>query len=131
MLKDGEYRAWFRTARGEGTGVGRLAKGRISGGDTVITYGGTYKVAGDRFTATLTTRRHAAGQASVFGIDEVELKLTGRSKGTIATCSGTVNGMVFEATLIFSQDPPIESRRTPVAFDADRMPRLPPRPHGR
>lgn len=136
MLKDGEYLAWFRTARGEGTGVVRLAEGRISGGDTVISYGGAYEVAGDRFTATLTTRRHAAGQASVFGIDEVELKLTGRSNGTIATCSGTVDevpGLTFEATLIFSQDTPprTEPRRTTTAFAADKLSRLPPRPRGR
>ncbi len=136
MLKDGIYSAWFRTAKGQGTGIVHLANGRISGGDTVITYGGSYEVDGNRFMATLTTKRHAAGQPSVFGIDEVELKLTGRLKGTIATCSGTVDevpGMVFEATLILSQGPgpPTETRRMPTAFDADRLPRLPRRPRGR
>lgn len=136
MLKDGEYLAWFRTARGEGTGVVHLAKGRISGGDTVLSYGGSYEVDGDRFTAKLTTRRHAAGQLSVFGIDEVEVKLTGTSKGTIATCSGMVNevpGLAFEATLIFSQDTPprTEPRRTTTVFVAERFPRLAPRPRGR
>ncbi|KRR29623.1 GrlR family regulatory protein [Bradyrhizobium retamae] len=136
MLKDGTYSAWFKTPRGQGTGLANLRDGRISGGDTVISYGGTYEVDGDRFVATLTTRRHAAGQPSVIGIDEVELRLTGTSQGTIATCSGTVDevpGMVFEATLILSQDPPppTETRRMPTAFDADKLPRLPLRPRGR
>jgi len=72
MLKDGTYSAWFKTPRGQGTGLAHLRDGRISGGDTVISYGGTYEVDGDRFVATLTTRRHAAGQPSVFGIDEVD-----------------------------------------------------------
>jgi hypothetical protein len=80
-----------------------LKNGRISGGDTIITYGGCYTVDGDRFTATLTTTRHAAGQPSVFGADKIELKLAGTCTGTIASCSGTVEeapGMVFEDTLI-------------------------------
>lgn len=74
MLKDGHYIAWFRTERGQGTGRVLLKDGKISGGDTVITYGGTYQVDGSRFTAVLTTYRHKAGQPSVFGIDEVEIK---------------------------------------------------------
>ena len=136
MLKDGEYLAWFRTARGAGTGIVHLANGRISGGDTVIAYDGTYEVDGDRFMATLTTRRHAAGQPSVFGIDEVELTLTGTSKGTIATCSGAVGevpGMVFEVTLILSQDPSPqkETRPTPTTFNTDKLPKLPPHSRGR
>lgn len=92
-----------RPARG--TGIVHLANGRISGGDTVIAYDGTYELDGDQFIATLTTRRHAAGQPSVFGIDDVELTLTGTSKGTIATCSGAVPevpGRAFE--VILSQD---------------------------
>lgn len=131
MLKDGKYAAWFRTSRGEGTGIVCLAHGKISGGDTVIAYGGTYQVHGDQFVATLTTRRHAAGQPSVFGLDEVELRLTGTSRGTFATCSGTVDevpAMVFEAILILSQDPP---PRMPTAFNTDKLPRLPLHKRGR
>lgn len=102
----------------------------------MIAYGGIYQVDGDRFVATLTTRRNAAGQPSVFGIDEVELRLTGTSRDTIATCSGTVHevpGMVFEAILILIQDPPpqTETRRTPTAFSADKLPRLPQHSLGR
>jgi hypothetical protein len=56
MLKDGHYMAWFKTERGQGTGRVLLRDGKISGGDTVITYGGSYQVDGSRFTATLTTQ---------------------------------------------------------------------------
>ena len=129
MLKDGKYAAWFKTPRGEGTGIVHLADGRIWGGDSIITYDGSYGVDGDRFTATVRTRRHAAGHSTVFGIDEVELKLVGISNGKIATCSGTVEelpGMAFEATLILSQDqPPAPDVGQPARrFDPDKLPKL-------
>src|SRR5437879_10465244 len=106
MLKDGQYAAWFRTSRGEGTGIVHLANGKISGGDSIFTYGGSYEIDEDRFTARLTTRRHAAGPHTVFGVDEVEVKLTGTFNGMMASCSGTAKqaaGVVFEATLFLGQ----------------------------
>ena len=107
MIKDGKYAAWFRTPRGEGTGIVHLANGRISGGDCFFAYGGSYEVDEDRFTATLTTRKLAAGPSTVFGVDEIEVKLVGKSNGTMASCSGTAEqapGVVFEATLFLGQD---------------------------
>src|ERR1700756_3329178 len=89
MLKDGKYAAWFRTSRGEGTGIVHLENGKISGGDSIVAYGGSYEIDEDRFTATLTTRRHSAGPPTVFGIDEVEITLTGTFNGRMASCSGT------------------------------------------
>jgi hypothetical protein len=105
-----------------------LRDGKISGGDTVITYGGAYQVDGSQFTATLTTRRHSAGQPSVFGIDKVEIKLAGTAIGNFASCSGEVDqvpGMLFEVTLIPVQQE--ENRRPKAKFDpADFHPeRLP------
>src|ERR1700742_1483650 len=91
MVRDGSYAVWFRTPRGTGTGIVHLSEGRISGGDAFITYGGSYEHDGDRFTATLTTKRHTAGQPTLFGIDEVELKLTGISNETTATCSASAD----------------------------------------
>ena len=44
MLKDGKYAAWFRTSRGEGTGIVHLENGKISGGDSIFTYGGSYEI---------------------------------------------------------------------------------------
>jgi hypothetical protein len=109
MLQDGEYAAWYKTPRGEGTGIVHLANGEITGGDSVLSYSGWYKVEEDRFTAVLTTRRHAAGQPSLFGIDEVELRLAGKSTGVTASCAGTATQapeLPFQATLIRVQTSP-------------------------
>ena len=54
---------------GEGTAIIHLADGRISGGDSFFTYSGSYEIEDDRFTAELTTIRHAAGPPSLFGLD--------------------------------------------------------------
>ncbi len=103
MLENGKYSAWFRTPLGEGTGIVVLEDGNVSGGDTVIAYSGTYKQHGDEFTADIAIKRHTAGQLSVFGIDDVDVSLVGRSTGTVASCRGKsrqASGMEFEATLI-------------------------------
>jgi hypothetical protein len=128
MIKDGKYAAWFRTSRGQGTGIVYLANGKISGGDSVITYGGSYELDENHFRATLTTRRHAAGQPSVFGLDEVEVKLTGMFNGTIASCSGRAEQapeLVFEATLILSRDHPSvpDVKRASVNFVPSELPK--------
>jgi hypothetical protein len=128
MLKDGKYAAWFRTSRGEGTGIVHLANGKISGGDSTFTYGGSYEIDEDRFTATLTTRRHSAGPPTLFGVDEVEVTLTGTFNGRMASCSGTaeqVPGVVFEATLFVGQDqsPQSDTKRATVYFNADKLPK--------
>src|ERR1700760_2702862 len=72
MLRDGTYAAWFKTQLREGAGIVHFANGKLWGGDSIISYSGCYEVEGDRWTATVTTRRHAAGHATVFGagIDE-------------------------------------------------------------
>jgi hypothetical protein len=128
MLKDGKYAAWFRTSRGEGTGIVHLAGGKISGGDSMFAYSGSYQVDDDRITATLTTRRHAAGPPTVFGIDEVDVNLTGRFNGMMASCSGTAEqapGVLFEATLFLGQDqsPESDRKRPEMKFDADKLPK--------
>jgi hypothetical protein len=129
MIRDGEYTAWFRTSRGEGTGIVHLADGRITGGDCFFAYCGTYQVDQDRFSATLTTRRRAEGPTTIFGVDEIELRLTGVLKGTTAWCCGTAAqapSLPFEATLFSSHEPlPAPGKKRPVvAFDAARLPRL-------
>jgi len=107
MLENGRYSAWFRTPLGEGTGVVLLKDGAITGGDTVLAYTGSYNQEGDVFTAEITTSRHTPGQLSVFGIDNVDLTLVGKSAPTVASCRGTTRqapGMAFEATLIRMAD---------------------------
>lgn len=113
MIENGEYAAWFKTPRGEGTGIVRLTNGEITGGDSVLSYSGRYEVDEDRFTATLFTRRHTAGHASLFGVDDLELNLTGQSKGTTASCSGIATQapeLPFQATLIRVQNPALVSQ---------------------
>jgi hypothetical protein len=45
----------------------------------VIAYTGSYVEEGDAFTASIATERHTQGQPSVFGIDEIDMTLTGKS----------------------------------------------------
>jgi hypothetical protein len=128
MLKDGKYAAWFRTQRGEGTGIVHLANGKISGGDSIFAYAGSYEVDDDRFAATLTTRRQVEGPPTVFGVDDVEVELTGTFNGVMASCSGTARqapGVIIEATLFLGQDEPPRSdmKRAVVNFDAGSLPR--------
>jgi hypothetical protein len=137
MLKEGKYAVWFRTPRGQGTGIVYIADGRISGSDSFFTYGGSYQVDDDHFTAVLTTRRHADGMPTLFGPDEVEVNLSGECHGTMAVCSGTASQapeVQFEATLIYSQEdaPVTEATSAVVKLKADKLPkRLDGRPDNR
>jgi hypothetical protein len=127
MLRNGSYSAWFRTRQeegtgvmqGEGTGVIELNDGKVTGGDTVLAYTGSYVVDGDKFTASIATERHTQGQPSVFGIgiDDVNLTLTGKSTPTTASCTGTTKqapGLTFQATLIRIADQPRALPRGPT-----------------
>jgi hypothetical protein len=131
MLANGKYSAWFKTPNGEGTGMVTLSDGTITGGDSFFEYSGTYEQNGDRLIATVRTRRVCAGPPTLFGIDEVELKLEGRSRGQIATCSGTADqapGVTFAATLLPCREEPLSSNREPVyrpiPFDAAKLPKV-------
>lgn len=127
MLRDGKYAAWFRTPRGQGTGVVDLIGGRISGRDSFFTYGGSYQVDQLRFTAVLTVKRHAEGNPSVFGPDEVEVELSGVCSGAVATCSGTAKeapDVEFEATLIYSQEEaPVADAKCAIVKLNDKLPK--------
>ncbi len=109
MLRDGRYAAWFRTPRGQGTGMVNLTKGSIFGRDGFFTYSGSYQIEGERFSAVLSVERHAEGAPGLFGPDKVEISLAGACNGSVATCSGAareVPDVAFEATLIYSQEEP-------------------------
>jgi hypothetical protein len=126
MLRDGKYAAWFRTPRGQGTGIVHLAEGRISGRDSFFAYGGSYRVDAQQFSAVLTVKRCADGPSNVFGPDEVEVDLAGVCSGALATCSGTAREapeIRFEATLIYSQDdePAMGARQAVVKLNADKL----------
>ena len=127
MHRDGRYAVWFRTSRGEGTGVVHLDNGVISGGDSFFTYSGAYEIDDDHFTATLTTTRHAAGPPTLFGLDDVEIKLVGKFAGKMASCAGTATqapGLSFAATLIASEEQspaPGGNRAGKLPLRADRQ----------
>jgi hypothetical protein len=132
MLKDGTYAAWFNTPLGQGTGIVHVAHGRIWGRDGVMTYDGTCEVDEDRFTATLTTKKHTEGLPTVFGDDqELDVKLEGRCAGKLATYVGTAEqfpGVILEGILLFSeqQQPRAAEAREPIPkFTAAKLPKLP------
>lgn len=133
MLKDGTYAAWFRTPQGQGTGIAHFADGQIWGCDSIMTYRGSYEVDGDRFTATVMTKRHTDGQPTVFGSEEeLQVTLSGTCIGRIATFVGTAEqfpGVVMEGTLIRSEQRtcPPEEREPLPKFDPSKLPKLPKR----
>jgi hypothetical protein len=103
MLQNAKYSVWFKTPQGEGYGIVSLLDGNVSGGDNISEYTGTYVQDGDKFSATIAVRRHTQGQPSVFGIDNVDITLSGKSTPTTASCSGTAKqapATTFQATLI-------------------------------
>ncbi|MDB5618334.1 hypothetical protein [Tardiphaga sp.] len=107
MLQNGRYSAWFRSELDEGMAVISLDGGRISGGDTVLSYRGTYEQHGDLFTATIATERHSPGDLRLFPVDQVEIEIAGRSKARIASGAGSVKklpGATFAVTLILMAD---------------------------
>jgi hypothetical protein len=131
MLKDGTYAAWFKTPLGQGTGIVHVADGKIWGRDSVMTYDGTCTIDGDRFTATVTTKRHTDGQPTVFGNDrELKLQLEGTCAGRISTYVGTAEqfpGVILQGMLILNEQQPLtsEPNRPMGQFDPHRLPRLP------
>jgi hypothetical protein len=75
----------------------------------VFAYSGSYFQNGDKFSASLTTRRHTQGQPSVFDMDNVDLTVTGTSTPTTAACTGTAKhapGLAFDAVFVRIADEP-------------------------
>jgi hypothetical protein len=133
MLKDGTYAAWFKTPLDQGTGIVHLADGEIWGRDSLMTYHGVCTIDGERFTATVSTKRHTDGRATIFGVDdELTLEIKGICAGKIATYTATtakVPGVVLQGTLIRTEQPsPAPERTAQVpAFNPEKLPKLPTR----
>ncbi|WP_076859180.1 hypothetical protein [Bradyrhizobium mercantei] len=132
MLKNGTYAAWFRTSLANGTGIVHVADGRLWGSDAVMLYSGTYEVDGERFSAVLTTRRHSNEGSTVFGTDDLVVRLEGAWSGPIAVCKGradAVPDLAFEVTLMPSNDvPPEPPPDLPLPkFNPSKLPKLPKR----
>jgi hypothetical protein len=126
MLKDGTYAVWFNTPLGEGTGIVHLKDGTVAGGSDVLTYSGSYETGGDQFKALIRTKRHADGHSTLFGVDNLTLRLDGRCSTMFSRCTGRadeVPDLQFEALLILSQ--PEDARRpepSPEDFHPERLP---------
>jgi hypothetical protein len=135
MFKDGAYSAWYKSPLGEGTGTAQFVDGKLRGRDSILLYDGTYEADGDNLTVVMKTRRHSPGQASIFGVDEFEMKLAGTVLGKTVVCSGTSDvapGVVVEVTLIPCKPEPTDVEPPPVLkLDASRLPKLPKTSRGR
>lgn len=133
MLKDGTYRAWFKTPSGQGTCIAHLANGQVWGRDSVMTFSGTCEVDGERFTAIIMTKRHTEGPITVFGdAQELTLTLEGTCAGPMPRYTATAEqfpGVLMEGTLIFSEEQVSVPQPTePIpTFDPNKLPKLPKR----
>jgi hypothetical protein len=133
MLKDGTYAAFFKTSQGsQRTGIAHVADGKIWGRDSIMTYTGSCEVDGDRFTAIVSIKRHTEGHATVFGADDLTLRLEGTCPGKIASYVGTaeqVPGVLLEGTLILSEGPlPAPEANEPIPkLDPAKLRKLPKR----
>lgn len=88
---DGLWIARFATPAGGGAGVVALQDGRVRGGDSMMTYVGKYAVSGDMIEVQLDVQTHTPtpGMVSVFGLDQLQLSLSGKITGNSGTLSGT------------------------------------------
>ncbi|MFG3598255.1 hypothetical protein [Bradyrhizobium sp. RDI18] len=105
----GTYAAWFKTPVGQGTGIAHVADGKIWGRESIMSYSGICAVDGDRFTAIVTLKRHTEGHPTIFGANDLTLKLEGTYPGKIARLVATaeqVPGVLLEGTLIPSEEQP-------------------------
>jgi len=132
MLKNGTYTAWFKTSKSGGAALVHLSDGAISGGDSILTYTGSYQLSGNQFKAIISTARHCAGHDTIFGIDNLTLRIEGSGTGKYVTFHGEadeVPGMRLEGTLIPSEEkqPSMQVRVTTPKFNIDRLPKPSPR----
>ena len=105
MITEGKYSVWFRTPVGDGAGVVEFGpNGELSGGDSTFSYVGTWEQDSERFKAAISAKRTVPGPPGVFGLDEIDIFVTGRSDGGMsASCTGFAKqspGLRLEVTLI-------------------------------
>jgi len=130
MLKNGTYAAWFKTPLGQGTGIAHVADGKIWGRDSLTTYSGSCELHGDRFTATVSVKRHSEGNTNLFGVDDFEMKVEGICVGKIGEYIATTEqapGVALQGTLILSEPQPaaIEPSAPTPTFNPDKLAKLP------
>jgi hypothetical protein len=105
VISQGKYSVWFKTPIGEGAGVVELGPdGELGGGDTTFSYSGNWAREGERFKAELCARRIAPGPPGVFGMDQIDIVISGHTEdGMSASCTGFARqapGLKLEVALI-------------------------------
>ena len=109
MIAEGKYSVWFKTPIGDGAGVVEFGpNGQLSGADTTFSYTGNWTQEGERFKAALSATRVAPGPPGVFGMDQVDIMVSGHSDGDLSmSCTGFAKqapGLKLEVLLIRLQD---------------------------
>jgi hypothetical protein len=101
LIPQGKFSVWFKTPIGEGAGVVEFGPdGKLSGGDTTYSYAGNWTQEGERFRATLSAKRITPRPPGVFGMDEIDIVLTGHSyDGASISCTGFAKGLKFVVEL--------------------------------
>ena len=104
MITEGKYSIQFRTPIGDGAGMVEFGpNGELSGGDATFSYIGNWQQDGERFKAAILAKRMTPGPPGVFGMDELDIIVTGRSDGGESTsCTGFAKqspGLRLEVTL--------------------------------
>ncbi|MGC2083725.1 MAG: hypothetical protein WA702_10265 [Bradyrhizobium sp.] len=123
MLKGGTYAAWFKKPAGEGTGIVHLKDGAVTGGSDVFTYCGSYETEGDRFSALIRTKRHTVGRHTVFGVDDLTLRLEGECSTMFSRCTGSVleaGPVPLYAVPMSEKEPPKEDPPPPKPSREDK-----------
>ena len=105
VISPGKYSVWFKTPVGEGAGVVEFGPdGKLGGGDDTFVYAGHWTQQGEHFKATLTAKRVVAGPPGVFGLDEIDVVVSGRSVDGLSTsCTGFAKqapGLKLEVELV-------------------------------
>ena len=100
----GLYVIRFQTPFGAGAGVAYLEGGKLRGGDSMMAYVGSYNEDNGSLNADVRAYKHTnvPGMASVFGVDQVDIHLTGNVSGGNATLTGTAPqapGVVLQVTM--------------------------------
>jgi hypothetical protein len=106
LITQGKYSVSYRTAVGEGAGMVEFAPdGKLSGGDTTFSYAGNWTQEGERFRATLSAKRATPRPPGVFGMDEIDIVVTGHSYDDASvSCTGFAKGLKFKVELIRMDD---------------------------
>ncbi|MGA2491513.1 MAG: GrlR family regulatory protein [Roseiarcus sp.] len=105
-MRNGLYKVTFQTPLGSGAGVVVLNDGRLLGGDSSISYVGSYRQDGHTFSALVDTTMHTSvpGMFNVLGTPNAKVSLSGTVSNDHAEMTGnTLNApsAVLQATLEF------------------------------